>query len=200
MLLRIEIIFRRWNLLANGYFTVFLILTLVTKLSWYSPIWPWGYWHVGGVLGCLLLLIFVHFTCHIHLTLKGWVVRLLTVLVRRSLVKLGTYCFLKNDSSSIGSISLLSECGRVHPSCSSWVNCSFLNHLVKISVVILDYGSMVISRLLERDHCSILGSNNLLLNTIVDGLIAMSSNGGSILDAVRTDTANTSRVNAIGIS
>ena len=59
---------------------------------------------------------------------------------------------------------------------------------------------MVITWLLERDHSSIFGSNYLLLNTIVDGLIAMISNLGSVLNTVGTDAAYSSRINAIGIS
>ena len=110
MLLIVEIILRRWNLLAEINFTVLLILTLITELSWHSPVGPGGDRHIGGVLGSLLLLVLVHFTCYVYFTLQSAVVRLLTVLVRRR-IQLGAYCFLKDDSTCIRTIPFLSESG-----------------------------------------------------------------------------------------
>jgi len=59
---------------------------------------------------------------------------------------------------------------------------------------------MVITWLLERNHSTVFGSNNLLLNTIVDGLIAMISDLSSVLHTVWTDATDSSWINAIGIS
>ena len=202
--------------LAQVMPAVLLILWALVELAWTISIGSRGYWEVRAVACCAVRIwvddspALVHFTAYLNGVLVRWVLGLLAVV--SSIVELVVAARLRgieswrdrllDDEPSLILVPIVPQSCWIHAPGSTWVDSLLFDHLVKDTVLVsLNDSPVVCSNewiilVMASDIWIVLGSYQLSLHGIRYWLVSVISDLSGVLDAIRGDAPDASRIYA----